>query len=131
MNDHGFHPRGIPFSGDGGAAMIEFALVLPVLAVFMLGTLEFGLAWRDKTAIANALRNAGRTDANLSGNRDRRAEYYALDQFKTATMNLPRITCRRSWCSRPTAQGRSSTRRVTPRLERLGQRHQRLLQHLR
>lgn len=78
-------------SGDAGAALIEFALVVPVLATFMLGTLEFGLAWRDKTSVANALRNATRTDASLSGNDDRLAEYFALDQFRTATTGLPRM----------------------------------------
>lgn len=78
--------------GDQGAALIEFALVAPVLALFMLGTLEFGLVWRNRTSVANALRLTARTDASLSGNRDRLAEYYALDQFRTATANLDRMT---------------------------------------
>lgn len=89
MSRHAVTPRRC--SDDTGAALIEFALIVPVLATFMLGTLEFGLAWRDKTSVANALRNAARTDSSLSGNRDRLAEYFALDQFRTATANLPRM----------------------------------------
>lgn len=78
-------------AGDGGAVMVEFALVLPVLIVLTLGTLEFGLAYRSRTTVTNALRTAARTDASLSGNRNRLAEYFALDQFRTATANMPRM----------------------------------------
>lgn len=78
-------------AADDGAAMVEFALVAPVIALFILGTVEFGFAWRNQSTVTNALRSAARTDASLSGNDDRLAEYFALDQFRTATSGLKQM----------------------------------------
>jgi Flp pilus assembly protein TadG len=42
--------------GEAGAALVEFALVLPILLVLLLGMLDFGKAfnyWIDQTHLAN------------------------------------------------------------------------------
>jgi Flp pilus assembly protein TadG len=39
-----------------GAALVEFALVLPVLALFLFGVVDLGRAYRLKTQLANAAR---------------------------------------------------------------------------
>jgi hypothetical protein len=46
--------------GQRGAAMIEFALVLPVLLIVLLGTVEFSLLLYDKAMITNASREGAR-----------------------------------------------------------------------
>lgn len=43
-----------------GAAMVEFALVLPLLLVFLFGIIEFGLVMYNKQILTNAAREAAR-----------------------------------------------------------------------
>jgi Flp pilus assembly protein TadG len=45
---------------QGGAAMVEFALVLPVLALLLLGITEFSLLLYNKAMITNASREGAR-----------------------------------------------------------------------
>jgi Flp pilus assembly protein TadG len=48
--------RRSPHSNEAGAALVEFAFVLPVLLVLLLGMLDFGKAfnyWIDETHLAN------------------------------------------------------------------------------
>jgi Flp pilus assembly protein TadG len=90
--------------------MVEFALVAPVIALFVLGTVEFGFAWRNQSTVTNALRSAARTNASLSGDAyaggdSRFAEYFALDQFRTATANLQRMTLQKLIVFRTTSSG--------------------------
>jgi Flp pilus assembly protein TadG len=43
-------------SSEDGAALVEFALILPILVVLLFGMLEFGKAfnyWIDETHLAN------------------------------------------------------------------------------
>jgi len=47
-------------SNQKGSAAVEFALVLPVLVVFVLGIVEFSLALYDKAVITNASREGAR-----------------------------------------------------------------------
>jgi hypothetical protein len=45
-----------PLRGEGGTALVEFALVLPILVVLLFGMLEFGKLfnyWIDETHLAN------------------------------------------------------------------------------
>jgi Flp pilus assembly protein TadG len=49
-------PSNHSFSNEAGAALIEFALVLPLLLTLVLGMLDFGKAfnyWIDETHLAN------------------------------------------------------------------------------
>lgn len=43
-----------------GAAMVEFALVLTILLLLIMGTLEFGLVWYTKYSLAGAAREGAR-----------------------------------------------------------------------
>jgi hypothetical protein len=56
-----------PFCGDRGAALVEFALVTPIFFVLVLGIFEFGLVYRDKITISDAVNDAARAGA-IAGN---------------------------------------------------------------
>ena len=43
-----------------GASAVEFAIILPLLVVFMFGIIEFGLVLYDKAVVTNASREAAR-----------------------------------------------------------------------
>ena len=47
-----------------GAALVEFALILPVLLLVLLGIIEFGVILFDKAIITNASREAARERVN-------------------------------------------------------------------
>lgn len=44
-----------------GTAAVEFAIILPLLVVFVFGIIEFGLLFYNKTMVTNASREAART----------------------------------------------------------------------
>ena len=48
------------FKDQKGAALVEFALILPVLLLILLGIIEFGIILFDKAIITNASREAAR-----------------------------------------------------------------------
>lgn len=54
-----------PGAGDGGVALIEAALVLPLVVLLFLGVVEFGFAWRDVNRIERGLQQAGRVGSSL------------------------------------------------------------------
>lgn len=45
---------------EKGAALVEFALILPVLLLFILGIIEFGIILYDKAVVTNASRETAR-----------------------------------------------------------------------
>lgn len=47
-------------SQDGGAAAVEFALVLPVLLLLVCGIIDFGRAYNAKITLTHSAREAGR-----------------------------------------------------------------------
>jgi Flp pilus assembly protein TadG len=49
--------------GDRGAAVVEFALVVPLLLLLVLGIAEFGQAYNIQTVISGAAREGVRTMA--------------------------------------------------------------------
>jgi Flp pilus assembly protein TadG len=44
------------FKGSAGSTLVEFALVLPFLALMAFGVVEFGMALQDKTTVQGAAR---------------------------------------------------------------------------
>jgi Flp pilus assembly protein TadG len=52
-------------TGDRGAVVVEFALVMPILAMLLFGMLSAGLAWNQSLAMAQGARVAGRYAATL------------------------------------------------------------------
>jgi Flp pilus assembly protein TadG len=67
---------------ERGAAAVEFALVLPVLVVILLGIIDFGLAMNAQAVTANAAREGART-ASLGGTSSE-----ASAAAKSATVSL-------------------------------------------
>jgi Flp pilus assembly protein TadG len=46
--------------GERGQALVEFALVLPILATLILGIVQFGIVFHDYLALADAVRTGAR-----------------------------------------------------------------------
>jgi Flp pilus assembly protein TadG len=53
-------------SGDEGAAVVEFAMVLPLLMMLLLGTITGGLALNTAIAMADAVREGARFGATTA-----------------------------------------------------------------
>lgn len=48
---------------EGGASLVEFALIVPLLTLFLFGIVQFGLAYDMKQSINSAAREGARTAA--------------------------------------------------------------------
>lgn len=48
---------------ERGAALVEFAVVLPILVLFVFGIVQFGLAYSARVELTNAVREGARTAA--------------------------------------------------------------------
>ena len=62
------HPRPTPpmrirFHSEGGASAVEFAIVVPILVIFLFGIIGFGVAFMKMQTIRGALREGGRAAA--------------------------------------------------------------------
>ncbi len=51
--------------GERGAAIVEMAIVLPLLIVLVFGIVEYGLLFKEKLTIASAATSAARTGATM------------------------------------------------------------------
>lgn len=51
---------------ESGQAMVEFALVVPILLLLVLGIVQFGVAWRNSIALTDAV-SAGARAAAIAG----------------------------------------------------------------
>ena len=72
---------------ERGSVLVEAVLGFPLLALLMIGTLEFGMAWRDSTTVSTALRSSARTAATLGNSSS--ADYYALQSLKAGLSGIP------------------------------------------
>jgi Flp pilus assembly protein TadG len=54
-------------SGDAGASAVEFALVVPLLVILVLGIIDFGVIFAQQLSLNNAVRQGARS-AVVSGN---------------------------------------------------------------
>jgi Flp pilus assembly protein TadG len=50
---------------DRGASAVEFALVVPILAMLLIGIVTVAIVYNDKLALANAVREGARIGATL------------------------------------------------------------------
>jgi Flp pilus assembly protein TadG len=75
-------------SRDEGVAAVEFALILPVLALLLFGILEFGRVWSQYQVFQGAAREGARcaavqatefTDCEIQPSIEQAAEPYDLD----------------------------------------------------
>lgn len=63
-------------SGDDGSVLAELALLTPFLILLVLGILEFGTAYRERSNLSGALQSAARIEASTGSGRS--ADYLAL-----------------------------------------------------
>ena len=106
-------PRGLALTGRGsdqrgerGAAVVEFALVVPVLLLLVLGIAEFGRAYNIQTIISGAAREGVRTMALENDTSAARAA--TRGAAPTLQLLTVRSTCRRApaRCPAPTRRSR-------------------------
>ncbi|MCP3999167.1 MAG: pilus assembly protein [bacterium] len=55
---------------EEGATLVEMAFVLPVLVLLIFGSLEFGLAFKERLTIASAASSSARTGATMGKHAD-------------------------------------------------------------
>jgi hypothetical protein len=74
--------------GDRGAALVEFAFVLPLLVALVFGMIEFGSAWRENAALTRLTSQASRTVSSLGTNKN--ADRQALTMIAASAGTSPR-----------------------------------------
>lgn len=57
-----------PFRDRRGQSLVEFALVVPMLLLMVVGVIEFGRAWNMSQVVTDAARQGARTAAVLNSN---------------------------------------------------------------
>ena len=78
--------RRVPAKEEGGQALAEMALALPILLVLVFGIIEFGSAWRAQQVITNAAREGVRRAVMAPGFVDHRegAVRSIIQEYMTA-----------------------------------------------
>ena len=71
---------------QNGAALVEFAIVLPLLLILVFGIIEFGVMFYDKAVITNASREGAR--AGITGVADSDIEDIVKNYCKFNLINL-------------------------------------------
>ena len=78
--------------GERGAAAVEFALILPVLLLLVLGLVEFGRAYNVQISLSNAAREGARYMAIHNHERDAEAAAKAAAILAAPSVFNPEIT---------------------------------------
>ena len=89
--------------GDDGTAAVEFALALPILALFALGTVEMGFRFRDGTLLNRAVSNSARVVSQMANSRN--ADFEGLRTFASVFAGNKRSTVQRIVIYLPDANG--------------------------
>lgn len=76
-------------AGDRGAAVVEFALAVPVLVVLVLGIMEYGLAFREDNRLERTTSAAARTGGTLANYKY--SDFEILKTIDAATANLDNV----------------------------------------
>lgn len=71
---------------ERGAAMVELAVVVPLLAVLLFGGIEFGHAWDSKLKVETAARAGARVGSSLGS--ERLADYNLLQSVRSALNDI-------------------------------------------
>jgi Flp pilus assembly protein TadG len=84
---------------ERGQTFTEFALVLPILIVLMLGIVQFGVVFNNYVTLTNAVRAGARTGVvSRSSPNPTKA---CVDQVRTSAANLKQsdltVSCTSSW----------------------------------
>ena len=95
-------------SRERGATAVEFALVLPILMLLVLGIMEFGRAYHVQTTLSNAARDGVRVMALEDSATAAKATAMASAQSLPLTVDM--IDVNPSRCSaEPTSTGTTTT----------------------
>lgn len=78
------HPQSVR---ERGAALVEFALVAPVLMLLIFGGFEYGMFFKDYLTVANTTRTGARVGSAAGSSAD--ADYQILQSVKAAAAALP------------------------------------------
>lgn len=71
---------------EHGVAMVEFAFVLPLLALLVVGMVEMGFAFREKLQVDNGVQTAARTGSTLGQAED--ADLHILESLDQSFAKL-------------------------------------------
>lgn len=71
---------------ERGAALVEFAIILPLFVVLAFGTIEFGAAWSNKLKVETAARAGARVGSNLGD--ARLADWGLLQSVRAALTEI-------------------------------------------
>lgn len=82
MTRFGRHAR-----GEHGVAMVEFAMILPILAILLVGVIEVGFAFKQKLLVDNAVQVAARTGSALGQSDD--VDLRVLEALQQGFYGLP------------------------------------------
>ena len=83
-------PAPVRCAGDGGAAVAEFALMLPFLAMFVFGVIDFGNAYRQENLLEGGVMTAARTNTQLARNTS--ADFQTLRSISETFGNMKGVT---------------------------------------
>jgi len=72
--------------GDSGAALVEFALVAPVIVLFLVGIIEYGTVFKTNNQLQSSLMSAGRVAGQ--GSDAWTADYEALRSLDSTLSGL-------------------------------------------
>jgi Flp pilus assembly protein TadG len=94
--------------GERGAELVEFALILPLLLLLLLGIMDFGFLFQRYEVVTNAAREGARVailpdyEANVSANVQARVNQYitasGLTGSATATVGAPQTVAVGTQC---------------------------------
>ena len=74
-------------ANERGAALLEFALVAPILILLVFGIIEYGMFFKDYLTVSNTTRAGARVGSAAGSNAD--ADYQILQAVNTAASALP------------------------------------------
>ncbi|MFQ5516430.1 MAG: TadE/TadG family type IV pilus assembly protein [Acidimicrobiia bacterium] len=85
--------RGRRARGEEGAALVEFAIVAPLLIMLVVGMAEFGLVFKDRLSVSAATQAGARVGSTLGT--DDGADYAILEAVRaniSGNIDLDRVT---------------------------------------
>ncbi|KAB0666539.1 pilus assembly protein [Oryzomonas japonica] len=103
--------------GSKGQALVELALILPILLLLILGVIEFGRAFYMKNTLTNAVRHAARKAAvNTSWNQNS-IRFWTYSAVPASWGNTSVITLAQSSPASPPSSGSGADITVTAKLK--------------
>jgi Flp pilus assembly protein TadG len=79
-------PTGKKTRDERGASAVEFALVMPLLLLILGGIFNFGLAFSQKLALDNAVRETARSAAVNTGNTQAQLQAAGVTTFNNSSI---------------------------------------------